>query len=93
MLNALESLPEDPVELRQVTQLLAKEVKAQALMIEKLKAQLSAHNKVRFGSKGESLDQLALYLLPHLPVGKVPVDPGSHPLNQTVPCCVPITGL
>ena len=74
MLNALESLPEDPVELRQVTQLLAKEVKAQALMIEKLKAQLSAHNKVRFGSKGESLDQLALSLLEDAEVGNAAED-------------------
>ena len=36
MLNALDNLPEDPVELRRVTELLASEVKAQALMIEKL---------------------------------------------------------
>lgn len=69
MLNALEPLPEDANELRHVTQLLAKEVKSQALMIEKLKAQLSAHNKVRFGSKGESLDQLMLGLLEDEEVG------------------------
>ena len=36
MLNALDNLPEDSVELRRVTELLASEVKAQALMIEKL---------------------------------------------------------
>ena len=40
MLNALDNLPEDPVELRRVTELLASEVKAQALMIEKLQHQL-----------------------------------------------------
>ena len=42
MLNALDNLPEDPVELRRVTELLASEVKAQALMIEKLQ-KLGAH--------------------------------------------------
>lgn len=61
MLNALDTLPEDPVELRQVTELLAAEVKAQALMIEKLQHQLHGANRHRFGSESESMDQLQLF--------------------------------
>ena len=60
MLNALDNLPEDPVELRRVTELLASEVKAQALMIEKLQHQLHGANRHRFGSKSEGMDQLQL---------------------------------
>ena len=61
MLNALDNLPEDPVELRRVTGLLASEVKAQALMIEKLQHQLHGANRHRFGSKSEGMDQLQLF--------------------------------
>ena len=60
MLNALDNLPEDPVELRRVTGLLASEVKAQALMIEKLQHQLHGANRHRFGSKSEGMDQLGV---------------------------------
>jgi len=61
MLNALDNLPEDPVELRRVTELLASEVKAQALMIEKLQHQLHGANRHRFGSKSEGMEQLQLF--------------------------------
>ena len=61
MLNALDNLPENPVELRRVTELLASEVKAQALMIEKLQHQLHGANRHRFGSKSEGMDQLQLF--------------------------------
>ena len=61
MLNALDNLPEDPVELRRVTELLASEVKAQALMIEKLQHQLHGANRHRFESKSEGMDQLQLF--------------------------------
>jgi len=61
MLNTFDTLPEDPDELRQVTELLAAEVKAQALMIEKLQHQLHGANRHRFGSKSESMDQLQLF--------------------------------
>lgn len=61
MLNSLTNLPEDPAELRQVTELLAAEVKAQALMIEKLQHQLHGANRHRFGSKSEGMDQLQLF--------------------------------
>ncbi len=62
MLDALKSLPEDPVELRAVGELLMAEVQSQAYQIEKLKAELHGHRKARFGSKSESMDQLALDL-------------------------------
>lgn len=65
MLDTLKSLPEDPedpAELRTVSELLMAEVQSQAYQIEKLKGQLAAHQKARFGSKSESLDQLAFDL-------------------------------
>jgi transposase len=62
MLETLKSLPEDPAELRTVSELLMAEVQSQAYLIEKLKGQLAAHQKARFGSKSESLDQLAFDL-------------------------------
>jgi transposase len=62
MLNDLKSLPADPVELQGMVTLLASEVKSQALLIEKLQHQLHGHNRHRFGSKSESLDQLQLSL-------------------------------
>jgi len=61
MLKDFDTLPEDPSELRAVSKLLAAEVKSQALMIEKLKHQLAGHNRHRFGSKSESLDQLRAF--------------------------------
>ena len=62
MLDAIKSLPEDPAELRAVSELLMAEVQSQAYQIEKLKAELHGHRKARFGSKSEGLDQLALDL-------------------------------
>ena len=62
MLNALKALPEDPAELRAVSERLMAEVRSQAYQIEKLKAELHGHRKARFGSKSERLDQLALDL-------------------------------
>jgi len=53
---------EDPVELRVVSALMAAEIKSQAYQIEKLKKELAAHRKARFGAKSESLDQLAFDL-------------------------------
>lgn len=62
MLDALKSLPEDPAELRAVSELLMAEVQSLTYQNEKLKAELHGHRKARFGSKSESLDQLALDL-------------------------------
>ena len=62
MLDALKSLPEDPAELRAVSERLMAEVQSQAYQIEKLEAELAGHRKARFGSKSESLDQLAFDL-------------------------------
>lgn len=60
MLNDLDIAPEDPAELRAVNRLLADEVKALTLKVEQLKHQLAGHNRHRFGSKSEGLDQLNL---------------------------------
>ena len=58
----VSDLPEDPVELGSFTTLLIREVKAQALLIAKLKHQLAGHRAHRFGSSSETLDQLTLAL-------------------------------
>jgi len=62
MRATFRSLPEDPTELRAVSELMAAEIKAQAYQIEKLKKELAAHRKARFGSKSETMDQLAFDL-------------------------------
>ena len=62
MRATFKSLPEDPAELRAVSELMAAEIKAQAYQIEKLKKELAAHRKARFGSKSETMDQLAFDL-------------------------------
>ena len=60
MLKGLDITPEDPAELRSVNRLLANEVRALSLKVEQLQHQLAGHNRHRFGSKSESLDQLNL---------------------------------
>jgi transposase len=62
MRATFKSLPEDPTELRAVSELMAAEIKTQAYQIEKLKKELAAHRKARFGSKSETMDQLAFDL-------------------------------
>jgi len=62
MRATFKSLPEDPTELRAVSELMAAEIKAQAYQIEKLKKELAGHRKARFGSKSEAMDQLAFDL-------------------------------
>jgi transposase len=61
MLNTLKNLPEDPIELRRVSELLAAEVKALTLKVEQLQHQLHGANRHRFGSKSEGMDQLQLF--------------------------------
>lgn len=60
MLKDLDITPDDPAELRAVNRLLADEVKALSLKVEQLQHQLHGHNRHRFGSKSEGLDQLNL---------------------------------
>lgn len=62
MLDLAKALPEDPAELRKFTQALLAEVKSQAMLIEKLRHQLSGNRTHRFGSKSESIEQLHLAL-------------------------------
>jgi hypothetical protein len=45
MLDVAKSLPEDPEELRRFTARLLAEVKAQAILIEKLRHQLAGHRR------------------------------------------------
>ena len=62
MSETFKSLPDDPAELRAVSELMVQHIQSQAYQIEKLKAELDGHRKARFGSKSESADQLALDL-------------------------------
>ena len=62
MLNDLKSLPDDPSELKGLVTLLASELKNRDLKIADLKHQLAGHNRHRFGSTSEALDQLQLSL-------------------------------
>jgi transposase len=62
MLNDLESLPDDPSRLKGLVTLLASELKNRDLKITDLKHQLAGHNRHRFGSNSETLDQLQLSL-------------------------------
>lgn len=60
MLETLDIPPEDPAELRAANRLLADEVKALTLKVEHLQNQLAGHNRHRFVSRSEGLDQLAM---------------------------------
>lgn len=60
MFNDLQSLPDDPSRLKEMVGALAGELKSRDILIEKLKHQLAGHNRHRFGSTSESLDQLRM---------------------------------
>ena len=62
MLDEPAILPEDPEELRSFTARLLAEVKAQAILIEKLRHQLAGHRAHRFGASSETAGQLQLAL-------------------------------
>ena len=62
MLDQPLTLPEDPEELRSFTARLLAEVKAQAILIEKLRHQLAGHRAHRFGASSETAEQLQLAL-------------------------------
>ena len=62
MLDQTLTLPEDPEELRSFTARLLAEVKAQAILIEKLRHQLAGHRAHRFGASSETAEQHQLAL-------------------------------
>jgi transposase len=62
MLDEIGPLPEDPEELRAFTARLLAAVKAQAILIEKLRHQLAGHRAHRFGASSETAEQLRLAL-------------------------------
>ena len=62
MLDNAKNLPDNPAELKDLVAALASEVKSQAMLIEKLKHQLSGMRRHRFGSTSEAIDQLELAL-------------------------------
>lgn len=62
MLDEPVALPDDPEELRSFTMRLLAAVKAQAILIEKLRHQLAEHRAHRFGASSETAEQLQLAL-------------------------------
>jgi hypothetical protein len=62
MLDEIVAMPEDPEELRAFTARLLAEVKAQAILIEKLRHRLAGHRAHRFGASSETAEQLQLAL-------------------------------
>ena len=62
MLDEAAPLPDDPRDLKALARLLIAEVKAQAVLIEKLRHQLAGHRAHRYGPSGESAEQLQLAL-------------------------------
>ena len=62
MLDEAATLPDDPDDLRSLAERLIAEVKAQAILIEKLRHQLAGHRAHRFGASAETADQLQLAL-------------------------------
>ena len=62
MLDEAGSLPHDPEDLRTLAARLLAEVKAQALLIEKLRHQLAGLRAHRFGASSETAEQLQLAL-------------------------------
>ncbi len=62
MLDEIVPLPEDPEELRTFTARLLAEVKAQAILIEKLRHQLAGYRAHRFGASSATAAQLKLAL-------------------------------
>ena len=62
MLDDTRKLPDDPSSLKEMVTLLAAELKNRDLKIMDLQQQLAGHNRNRFGTKSESMDQLQLAL-------------------------------
>ena len=62
MLDEAAALPDDPGDLRLLAERLIAEVKAQAILIEKLRHQLAGHRAHRFGASAETAEQLQLAL-------------------------------
>jgi len=97
MLNAPQSLPSNPAELRQTAEGLVELVKSQALRIAKLEHQLAGHRRHRFGSKSETMDQLQLRLeeeeiavaQPEPPTQREAVEPKARPKRKPLPAGLP----
>ena len=62
MLDEAALLPDDPDDLRSFAERLIAEVKAQAVLIEKLRHQLAGHRAWRYGTSSEASGQLQLEL-------------------------------
>ena len=56
MLDRTVTLPEDPEEVRSFTARLLAEVKAQAVLIEKLRHQLAGHRARQLGASSETAE-------------------------------------
>ena len=79
MLEDLQTLPDNPSRLKEMVTTLAGELKSRDILIEKLKHQLAGHNRHRFGSGSESLDQLQMSFAEDEAIAEAAVE-------QSVPC-------
>jgi len=101
MLDVTKSLPEDPAELRAFTTLLRTEVKAHAILIEKLCHQLAGHRAHRFGPSSETAEQLQLALeMSEIAIAIItaklcrPEDaPADKPKRKPIPDHIPRVGV
>src|SRR6056297_3898062 len=57
MSETFKPLPDDPAELRAVSELMVQHIQSLTYQNEKLKAELDGHRKARFGSKSETSEQ------------------------------------
>jgi transposase len=98
MLDDASKLPDDPADLKGLVTRLASELKNRDLKIAKLEHELAGHRRHRFGSKSETMDQLALRLedeeiaaakaKPPPSPGK-PAEPKNKPRRKPLPANLP----
>ena len=104
MLDEAAILPDDPDDLRSLAERLIAEVKAQAVLIEKLRHQLAGHRAWRYGTSSEASGQLQLALetselaaavmmaklkLPEADEERLPAAETSKPKRRPIPDHVP----
>lgn len=93
---ALDTLPSDPVALRAIIAAQAAELRSQGTLIEKLKAQLAALRRARFGASSERIDraiaqlELALEDIEAAEAEERPDDAGSSSTAKAKPSRQPL---
>ena len=84
MLETLKSLPDAPDDLKGLVALMGEEIKSLTRKGEDLQGQLAAHRKARFGSKSESLAQLAFALQEDTAIAQAAEAQHDEPVQTTM---------